>query len=143
MVPRRVSLITIGAIDLPMLRRFYQKLGWSETAISSDEYCVFETAGVLLSLYPLQQLAKDAGIELSTNKEMVSGISLSINVNNPADVDQVILDIEITGGKIVRQPYDAAWGGRVAYFVDPENNLWEVAWNPTALFDDRGALITF
>jgi hypothetical protein len=30
-----------------------------------------------------------------------------------------------------------------AYFADPEHNLWEVAWNPTALFDERGAMLTF
>ncbi|MBP1156451.1 MULTISPECIES: helix-turn-helix transcriptional regulator [unclassified Paenibacillus] len=37
----------------------------------------------------------------------------------------------------------AFWGGRIAYFSDPENNLWEVAWNPTAIFDERGAMISF
>jgi hypothetical protein len=50
MVSQRVSLITIGAKELPKLRSFYQKLGWEETEISSDNYCVFKTSGVLLSL---------------------------------------------------------------------------------------------
>jgi catechol 2,3-dioxygenase-like lactoylglutathione lyase family enzyme len=143
MVPKRVSLITIGATDLPALRKFYQKLGWSETATSSDEYCVFETAGVLLSLFPLQELAKDAGIELSANIDVISGIALAINVDTPEEVDQTITDIEAAGGKILRKPSEAFWGGRTAYFLDPENNLWEVAWNPTAIFDDRGAMIAF
>ena len=49
MVPERVSLITIGAENLPELRKFYQRLGWHETEISSDGYSVFKTAGVLES----------------------------------------------------------------------------------------------
>ncbi|MFD1739032.1 hypothetical protein ACFSCX_21215 [Bacillus salitolerans] len=42
MVPERVSLITIGAWDLPMLRSYYKRLGWSETDWSSDHYAFFE-----------------------------------------------------------------------------------------------------
>jgi uncharacterized protein len=143
MVPNRVSLITIGASNLPELRKFYQKLGWSETAISSDAYSVFETAGVLLSLYPLQELARDSGIELAGNSGSVSGITLSINVDSPEEVDTTIAEVQAAGGKVTRQPHEAIWGGRIAYFLDPENNLWEVAWNPTAVFDERGAMITF
>jgi catechol 2,3-dioxygenase-like lactoylglutathione lyase family enzyme len=143
MVPQRVSLITIGAINLPELRSFYQKLGWSETAISSDNYCVFETAGVLLSLFPLNELAKDAGMEVLDKKNGFSGLTLAINVDRPEDVDKTINEIREAGGRIVREPSDAFWGGRTAYFLDPENNAWEVAWNPTAVFDERGAMITF
>jgi hypothetical protein len=45
-IPSRVSLVTIGCLDLPALRLFYQKLGWQELELSSDEFCVFRTAGV-------------------------------------------------------------------------------------------------
>jgi uncharacterized protein len=142
MVPKRVSLITIGARNLPELRKFYQKLGWSETEISSDHYCVFETAGVLLSLFPLQELVKDAGLELDEKKGF-SGITLAINVNTREEVDRTITIISSAGGKIIREPSDAFWGGRTAYFLDPEDNVWEVAWNPTAVFDECGAMISF
>jgi hypothetical protein len=33
-------------------------------------------------------------------------------------------------------------GGKTAYFADPENNLWEIAWNPDSTFDERGALLS-
>lgn len=55
MVPARVSLITLGAADLPALREFYRKLGWAENEGSSDNYCIIMTAGVLLTLFPLQE----------------------------------------------------------------------------------------
>ena len=143
MVPQRVSLLTIGAYDLPVLRKFYQTLGWEETEISSDQFAVFKTAGVLLSLYPIAELAKDAGIEFTRSPESFHGVTFSINVDQQEQVDTMIETIRSAGAKILREPSDVFWGGRIAYFADPENNLWEVAWNPTAIFDERGAMISF
>ncbi len=144
MVPQRVSLITIGAIKLPVLRAFYKQLGWKETDISSDNYAVFKTAGVLLSLFPIEELAKEAQIEISKSIDYFrAGVTLAINVDKREEVDLTIETIRNAGAKILREPSDAFWGGRIAYFSDPENNLWEIAWNPTAIFDERGAMISF
>jgi catechol 2,3-dioxygenase-like lactoylglutathione lyase family enzyme len=143
MVPQRVSLLTIGAYDLPVLRKFYQALGWEETELSSDQYAVFKTAGVPLSLFPIAELAKDAGIEFTQSPGGFHGVTFAINVDQPEQVDTTIESIRSAGAKILREPSDAFWGGRTAYFADPENNLWEVAWNPSAIFDERGAMISF
>lgn len=143
MVPQRVTLLTIGAFDLPALRSFYKGLGWEETEISSDDYAVFKTAGVLLSLFPVPELAKDAGIEIAQSIDSYRPVTFGINVESPDQVDDVIESIRRAGGKILREPSDAFWGGRTAYFADPENNLWEVAWNPSSVFDERGEMISF
>ncbi|MFC7440487.1 VOC family protein [Laceyella putida] len=144
MVPQRVSLITISTINLPELRSFYKRLGWEETDVSSDNYAVFKTAGVLLSLFPVEELAKEAQIEISKSTDYFrAGVTLAINVDKREEVDTTIDTIRNAGAKILREPSDAFWGGRTAYFSDPENNLWEVAWNPNALFDERGAMLSF
>jgi predicted lactoylglutathione lyase len=143
MVPERVSLITLGVRDVPNLRAFYQRLGWSETDISSDSYAVFRTVGVLLSLFPLEELLKDAGMAPDTAISGFRGVTLAINVDEPSEVDTVIEQVRQAGGKVIREPSDAFWGGRTAYFLDPEQHAWEVAWNPTAVFDERGAMVTF
>lgn len=143
MVPQRVSLLTIGAYDLPALRAFYQSFGWEETEFSSDNYAVFKTAGVILSLFPIAELAKDAGIEFSHAPETFRPVTFAINVDTPEQVDETIRKVREVGARILREPSDAFWGGRTAYFADPENNLWEVAWNPSAVFDERGAMISF
>ena len=143
MVLQRVSLITIGTTNVPDLRSFYKKLGWEETGTSSDHYAVFKTAGVLLSLFPIEELAKDAGVEINQNADTFRGVSFAVNVNEPEEVDTTIDAIRKAGGNILREPSDAFWGGRTAYFADPENNLWEIAWNPESVFDERGAMISF
>lgn len=143
MVPQRISLLTLGVRNVASLRKFYQSLGWEETEISSDDYAVFKTAGVLLSLFPLEEFEKDAGVEINKTDEGYHGVTYAINVDKPEEVDSTINTIREAGGEILREPSDAFWGGRTAYFSDPEKNLWEVAWNPEAVFDERGAMISF
>ncbi|SFJ72714.1 MULTISPECIES: VOC family protein [unclassified Bacillus (in: firmicutes)] len=143
MVLQRVSLITIGAYNLPVLRTFYKSLGWEETEISSDNYAAFKTAGVILSIFPIEELAKDAGVSITQSVETFRGVTFAINVDHPEQVDTTIAEIRKVGGRILREPSDAFWGGRTAYFADPENNLWEVSWNPDSVFDERGAMLAF
>lgn len=143
MIPAKISLLTIGAYDVAVLRKFYLGLGWEETEISSDDYAVFKTAGVLLSIYPLQSMLEDAGLELSLTPPSFKGVTLSLNVTKAGQVDDVMNQVREKGGNILKEAHDAVWGGRTGHFMDPENNLWEVAWNPTAVFNEYGAMIDF
>jgi uncharacterized glyoxalase superfamily protein PhnB len=47
------------------------------------------------------------------------------------------------GARAVAEPRDREWGGRSGYIADPEQNRWEIAWAPGAMFDERGAIIDF
>lgn len=144
MITQRISLITIGANDLPSLRKFYQAFGWSEAEFSSDQYAVFQTAGVILTLYPMHELVKDAGLPEGTHVSTgFKGVTLAINLDKREDVDATIEAARQLGANIVREASDAFWGGRTAYFYDPEHNAWEIAWNPASVFDERGAMLSF
>src|SRR4051794_22168672 len=52
-LPARLTAVTLGARDLPGLRRFYAGLGWTQVPESSDEWAGFLLGGTLLSLYPM------------------------------------------------------------------------------------------
>ncbi|WP_409290531.1 VOC family protein [Peribacillus sp. SCS-37] len=141
MIPQRMSLITIGAWDLPLLRFFYKKLGWCETDWSSDNYAVFKTAGGMLSIWSIHEMTKDVNIPVSETPIYFRGVTLSINVDEPIQVDEVIDKAREAGAKIALEAHDAFWGGRSGAFMDPENNYWEVAYNPNSIFDERGAMV--
>ncbi|MNS50168.1 Glyoxalase-like domain protein [compost metagenome] len=147
MVPARVTLVTLGTFSMPKLRAFYREIGWEETPTSNDQYSVFTTAGVLLSLFPYEELLKDAGLEQmdiqAPENIAFRGITLAINVEEPEEVDDITEQVRKAGARILREPHEAFWGGRTAYFADPENHVWEVAWNPSAIFDESGAMISF
>ena len=140
MIPARISIVTLGVRDLASMRAFYGGLGWEE-GISSEGFAAFKTGGAVLALFPLDELARDANSVVPPGEGGFRGVTLALNVEEKGRVDEVVGTVRAAGGRIVKEPIDAAWGGRSAYFSDPEGNLWEVAWMPGSSFDERGGLI--
>lgn len=85
--------------------------------------------GAVLCLFPLDQLAEDGRVEPASADPGIA-FSLAINVDEREHVDETIEAVRAAGGRVTKDPVDAEWGGRTAYFADPENNYWEVAWVP-------------
>ncbi|MCH7522470.1 MAG: VOC family protein [Chloroflexi bacterium] len=140
MIPARISIVTLGVRDLASMRAFYGGLGWEE-GISTEGFAAFKTGGAVLALFPLDELARDANSVVPPGEGGFRGVTLALNVEEKGRVDEVVGTVRAAGGRIVKEPIDADWGGRSAYFSDPEGNLWEVAWMPGSSFDERGGLI--
>ena len=141
-IPARLSIVTIGARDLPALRRFYRALGWAEQTMSDDGYATFILGGVMLALYPLDKLAEEAA-PTDERPSGWSGITLACNVDTRDAVDAAFAVAVAAGARVVGEPTDRFWGGRSAYIADPEGHRWEIAWAAGAVFDERGALVSF
>ena len=127
MIPARVSALTLGVRDIAAMRDFYAALGW-RAEVELDDFVAFRTAGSVLTLYLLDKLASDAGVPAGTDPGMRS--NLAVNVERREQVDEAIETVRAAGGRITREPFDTEWGGRTAYFADPEHNYWEVAYVP-------------
>lgn len=141
-MPSRLTVVTLGARDLGSLRRFYRGLGWSEIAGSDDGWAAFHLGGVLLSLYPLDDLKSEAAPDLAARSGW-SGVTLGCNVDSAEQVDSAFRDAVAAGAIPVAEPVDRPWGGRSGYVADPEGNRWEIAWASSTVFDARGALTSF
>ncbi|MER7172232.1 VOC family protein [Streptomyces mesophilus] len=141
-VPSRLSVITLGVRDMPRLRRFYRDLGWAEAPSGDDDWTGFLLGGVLLALYPWQELAAEAAAGEAPAAGW-PGITLACNVDHRDQVDTAFTAAVAAGATVVAEPTDRSWGGRSAYVADPEGNRWEIAWAPSARFDERGALTGF
>jgi predicted lactoylglutathione lyase len=138
-VPGRLSVVTLGVRDLAGERRFYQALGW-KTRSSSDDFAAFPLGGAVLALYPLELLAGEAKLPMPDGGGF-KGFTCSINVERKEQVDAAIKAAALAGARDLAEPVTREWGGRSGYFADPELNVWEVAWLPNAVFDDRGGLV--
>ena len=140
MIPARTTVITLGAHDMAAMRAFYRGLGWSEAPNSSDAFASFLTSGAILALFPFEHLAEDAGILASDIGTEFRGVTIAMNVESAELVDRTIDELREAGARITKKP-EPAWGGRSAYFADPEGNLWEVVWAPGASFDADGRFV--
>lgn len=125
----RVSLVTLGVEDLERARAFYREgLGWPLSSASNEDIAFFRTGGVVLALFPYRSLAKDAGVP--PGGEGFRRVSLAHNVAEREQVDETLKEAVAAGATLVKPAEDVSWGGRSGCFADPEDHLWEVAWNP-------------
>lgn len=128
---QRLSVITLGVADLKRSRAFYDALGWKVASEEqADEIVAYDLINMTLCLYPLDKLAEDARIEVTSQK--YSNITLAYNVRSEKEVDEAIIEAVRAGGKLVKAAEEVFWGGYSGYFADPDGNLWEVAFNPFA-----------
>lgn len=141
MIPGRLSIVTLGVEDMALMRGFYRSLGWREQSSASDEHAMFLTGGGVLALFPLDALAEDANTDPPNTFDGFRGFTLACNLESREAVDTAFEKLRAVGVEVVKEPQEVSWGGYSGYFVDPEENYWEVAHNPFVTFDDRGALV--
>jgi uncharacterized protein len=125
---QRLSFITIGVENLEIMTRFYkEKFGWTPLK-EMDGISFFLLNGFVLGLFPANELAGDIGIQ--PDGSGFKRFTLSINFNSEEEVDSVVEDLKSKGVKIVKSPEKVFWGGYSGYVKDPEDNYWELAYNP-------------
>jgi len=137
----RITLITLGVDDLQRSLRFYRDgLGLITDGIVGEEFengavVFFElTSGLRLALWPRKSIANDSG--LTVGPRSATDFTIAHNVGSKSEVDAVMSEAREAGAKIVKPAGDTPWGGYSGYFQDPDDHLWEVAWNPQWDVDD-------
>ena len=61
---------------------------------------------------------------------------LGHNVSSKPEVDAVMTQAKAAGATLVKAAQDTFYGGYAGYFLDPDQHLWEVVWNPQLLPED-------
>jgi len=136
---QHLHIITLGVRDFKKSVEFYSTiLGWRASSNSNDDIAFFQAGGVVLGIYLREKLAEDAVI--SPEGGGFAGFTLAYNARSEAEVDEIIADLKSKGVKIVKEPQKVFWGGYSSYFADPDDNRWEVAYNPFFAFDESGNL---
>ena len=124
----KISLITLGVMDLKRALTFYRDGLGFPTEGDTDNIVFLKLTGTWLALYPRDRLAED--VQVAAAGVGFSGFTLAHNVASKQDVDETLHLAEKAGAKIVKPAQDVFWGGYSGYFSDPDGFLWEVAWNP-------------
>lgn len=136
----RVDVITLAVEDLGRALRFYRDgLGFESRGVIGTQWTDEESGangaigvfkfegGLLLSLYPRSDLAKDAAIPAGPARP--GEFSLGQLVQSRAEVDELIKKAEAAGAAVTT-PRDRPWGIYSGYFRDLDGHLWEIIWNP-------------
>lgn len=137
----RIHVITLAVEDLDRALAFYRDgLGLDSAGVAGTEFhddhsgaegaiAMFHLAGgLVLTVYPRSELAKDAGVPFAPSKS--GEFSIGHAVASHEDVDALITRAETAGGKVLDKPRDRPWGIYSGYFQDPDGHLWEIMHNP-------------
>lgn len=135
---QNIHYITLGVKDLNKMKMFYKNVfGWQP--LSNDEgIAFFKVGGMILGLYPIEELKSDIGIPLPNPLDEFKGFSLSINFDSENEVDSAFALLKNNGVQIIKEPQRVFWGGYSCYVADVENNFWELAYNPFIKINDAG-----
>ena len=136
----RVDVITLAVEDLERALRFYRDgLGFESRGVVGTQWTDEESgangaiavfnfeSGLLLSLYPRSDLAKDAAIPAGPARP--GEFSLGQLVQSRAEVDELIEKAKAAGATVTT-PRDRPWGIYSGYFRDLDGHLWEIIWKP-------------
>lgn len=127
---QRLSMVTLGVADLARAKSFYEDVvGW-KAAPGPPEIAFFDLGGLVFSLYPLADLAKDRNETPDDVGGVYKGFALAHNARSKEDVDAIFARLKDKGATIVKEPEKVFWGGYSGYFSDPDGHAWEVAYNP-------------
>lgn len=134
---QRLTFITLGVNNLETSRIFYKEIfGWKEESNSSDDVVFFKLNGIMLSLFPKEELAKDANVSAKGNG--FRPFSLAHNLRSESEVDTLFSELKAKGVTVLKEPQKVFWGGYSGYIADPDGNLWEIAYNPFLPLDESG-----
>jgi uncharacterized protein len=131
----RITLITLGVDDLEKSLAFYRdRLGLPTEGIVGTEFehgavAFFDLQnGLKLALWPRRSIAHDAKLPLQSPS--ATDLTIGHNVGSKGEVDEVMEQAKTAGAKIIKPAQETFWGGYAGYFQDPDDHLWEIAWNP-------------
>jgi catechol 2,3-dioxygenase-like lactoylglutathione lyase family enzyme len=133
----RIHVITLAVSELDRALEFYRDgLGLETRGIVATEFTGDESApagdiaifrladGLMLTLYPRTELAKDANIPLGS--PTTGGFSIGHIVSSRAEVDELLERARAAGATLTDEPHDRPWGIYSGYFRDPDGHLWEI-----------------
>lgn len=136
---QRVSVITLGTMDMARSRRFYTEgFGWTP-AFENDEIIFYQLNGLVLGTF------RKAALEKDMNRTGLMGpgaFALAHNVGERAAVVPLMERLVAAGGRLLRQADAPPHGGFRGYVADPDDHAWEIAWNPGFAMDAQGR-VTF
>src|SRR6516164_7429286 len=127
----RIHVITLAVDDLQRALAFYRDgLGLESSGVVGTEYhdertgadgaiALFNlSGGLILTVYPRSELAKDARVPFGPAKS--GEFSIGHAVAGREDVDFILGQAEAAGATVLDMPHDRPWGIYSGYFHDPD-----------------------
>jgi catechol 2,3-dioxygenase-like lactoylglutathione lyase family enzyme len=124
-----ITDICFVAEDVERSVAFYvDKLGF-ELRMRAEGFADFKGAGITLALWERGHFTSHIGLpNVAPGKSVFKAIG-AMEMKTPAMIDEAYKELAAKGVAFVSPPKDYPWRARCVYFLDPDENVWELyAW---------------
>lgn len=122
----KISYITLAAHHWADMVDFYEKILGFEKMKTAAEMAVFRLENLHFCIVSEKLYLKE--LQISESNPFISNQLYSINVSTQAEVNAFFESLPAQYVRVA--PVTTDWGGYRGYFADPENNFWEIVFNP-------------
>jgi uncharacterized protein len=126
-----LTVITLGVSDMSASIAFYEALGFARKfRATGAAVAFFETGGVVLGLFPWDQLALDVTLPDHPQPKTFRGTTIAWNCRSVEKVEAVLEFAISKGASMLKPAHTTNYGGYSGYFADPDGHPWEVVVAP-------------
>jgi uncharacterized protein len=94
---------------------FYRNLGWPQI-IDDGQFAAFELRGIVLALFPINQLARDGNAEPELGTDGIR-FTIGMMVDAPDEVDRLTERMRSAGARVTKEPVDAEFFTRRSAYL--------------------------
>lgn len=87
----------------------------------SEQFSQFKLGDCFLAIYGRKHMEKLVG-----KKYIGKGGGAIYTLKEVENVDEYYVELKNKGVKFIKKPTTQPWGQRTAYFLDPDNHIWEI-----------------
>ncbi len=123
--PSRVSAVVLACRDVQGARGFFENLGWETGADPGAPFVPFALQGMVLVIQQRAAAVDEFGADAARFRD----VGLLAGVPSADRVDAALAHAESAGARITAPARERPFG-RGGSCVDPEGNVWEIAFSP-------------
>jgi catechol 2,3-dioxygenase-like lactoylglutathione lyase family enzyme len=132
---QQISVVTLGIAEVACSKRFYTEgFGW-QPVFENEEVVFYQMNGLMLGTW--LRVSLEADMQQTANPPPGTA-SYGHNVPSEAEVDAAIERLVAAGGRLLRPADAPPHGGYRGYVADPDEHVWEIAFNPAWPIDADG-----
>lgn len=123
---RNINAVVLFVQDFDTALTFYRDALGLEVVVLEPTFAAFKMHEQDFAINAITEGAAMIGVDLSAFESETGRLDRVLLCATVEDVDALYAQYTANGVTFTGAPVDKPWGYRVAYFRDPEGNIWEL-----------------
>ncbi|MCI0712098.1 MAG: VOC family protein [Chloroflexi bacterium] len=124
---KRVSAVVLFVQDFDDCLKFYRDTLGLQVVLLESDFAAFKMDDQDFAIQGMETSAQMVNLKVDAFEPQSGKVDRVLLCTRVENVDNAYATLKAKGVEFTGPPEDKPWGIRVAYFRDPEGNIWEIA----------------